>query len=76
MNGLRDQAADYLRVRRSLGFKLIEHERLLAQFLDYLDRTGAATITVDHAVAWARLPADARPPWHAARLNAVSGFAA
>jgi hypothetical protein len=41
MNELRSQVADYLRLRRALGYKLIEHERFLTQFLDYLDQTQA-----------------------------------
>jgi len=76
MNRLRDQVADYLGLRRALGYKLIEHERFLTQFLDYLDQTQATTITVENALTWARLPANANPTWHAARLSAVRGFAA
>jgi integrase len=76
MNRLRDQVADYLRLRRALGYKLIEHERFLTQFLDYLDQTGASTITVENALSWAKFPVNASPNWHAARLSAVRGFAA
>jgi integrase/recombinase XerD len=76
VNGLRDQVADYLRLRRALGYKHIEHERFLTQFLDYLDQTQATTITVENALAWARLPVKASPHRHAARLSALRGFAA
>lgn len=76
MNELRNRVADYLRLRRALGYKLIEHERFLTQFLGYLDQTHATTITVENALAWARLPVNASPRWHAARLSAVRGFAA
>jgi hypothetical protein len=41
MSELRRHAEDYLRLRRSLGFKLILHGPLLAQFVDYLDAAGA-----------------------------------
>jgi integrase len=75
MSRLREQVADYLRLRRSLGYKLIEHERFLNQFLDYLEKNQAATITAENALAWAQLPVGANPRWHGARLSAVRGFA-
>ena len=76
MSGLRQSLADYLTLRRSLGYKLERPEKLLAQFIDYLDAHGADTITVESALAWARLPEDADPNWWAHRLSVVRGFAA
>jgi len=76
MSPLRGLVADYLRVRRSLGYQLIEHERFLTQFLDYLEQTQASTITAENALTWAKLPANANPRWHGARLSALRGFAA
>ena len=52
---LRDGLADYLSVRRALGYQLMQPETLLNQFLDYLDLSHATTITVEHALSWARL---------------------
>nr|WP_271208809.1 tyrosine-type recombinase/integrase [Rhodococcus wratislaviensis]GLK33160.1 putative integrase/recombinase y4rB [Rhodococcus wratislaviensis] len=75
MNRLRAQVRDYLRLRRALGYKLVEHERFLNQYLDYLEQTGATTITQENALTWACLPVDTTPRWHAARLGAVRGFA-
>jgi integrase/recombinase XerD len=75
MNPLRDALADYLSLRRSLGYGLRRPEKLLNQFLDYLEECGASTITTDLAVAWARLPKDASPLWWAHRLTVVRGFA-
>ena len=75
MSRLREQVADYLRLRRSLGYKLIEHERFLNQFMDYLEKNQATTITAENAVAWAKLPTGANPRWHGVRLSAVRGFA-
>jgi hypothetical protein len=64
----------YLAVRRSLGYKLDRPEKLLAQFIGYLEDAGAATVTTDHALAWATLPGgDAN--WHAYRLAVARGFA-
>lgn len=49
---LRQPLADYLSLRRSLGFKLVRHEKLLAQFLTHLEDAGAAVVTVAAAVDW------------------------
>jgi integrase/recombinase XerD len=75
MNPLRQALADYLSLRRSLGYGLRRAEKLLNQFLDYLEERGVSTSTTDLAVAWARLPQDASPLWWAYRLTAVRGFA-
>ena len=56
------------------GYRLEGTERLLSQFLDYLDANGADRITVEHAVAWATLPGRGQH-WHAMRLGAIRGFA-
>lgn len=75
MSPLRQALAGYLQVRRALGYRLDRPEKLLGQFIGYLEAAGAATITTEHALAWATLPAgDAS--WHAARMSAVRGFAA
>ena len=73
--GLRQPVADYLTVRRSLGFRLARPEKLLAQFAGYLEQAGAATVTTEHALAWAVLPGG-HPSWHAYRLAVIRGFAA
>jgi integrase/recombinase XerD len=57
MSPLRQALAGYLAVRRALGYKLARPEKLLGQFIGYLEAAGAATITVEHALAWATLPA-------------------
>jgi len=72
---LRNALADYLAVRRALGFKLARQERLLAQFVDYLERAGQEVVSVEHALAWATLPAGRSRAWWADRLSVVRGFA-
>ena len=72
---LRQQLADYLTIRRSLGFKLERDEKLLAQFLTYLEARGATTVTIRHAMAWVTLPERAGPSWLRMRLSVVRGFA-
>jgi integrase/recombinase XerD len=75
MSELRRHAEDYLRLRRSLGYKLSFHSRLLAQFVDYLDAAGATSITTELALAFAQLPKNVQPVHWAHRLNIVRGFA-
>jgi integrase/recombinase XerD len=76
MNAPSGAVADYLAVRRSLGFKLTAYGRQLADFVAYLETVGATTITIDAAVSWAVQPKDATPRWWAQRLGVVRGFAA
>lgn len=71
---LRTQLADYLALRRALGYRLARPEKLLGQFLDHLEHAGEARITVAVALDWARLPAGGSN-WWAYRLSAVRGFA-
>lgn len=68
-------ADDYVRTRRALGYKFEARGRMLGQFAAYLHAQGADRLTVEHAVAWARLPADADPVYWSERLSAVRGFA-
>src|SRR3989442_12386541 len=75
MTGIRSAIADYLTVRRALGYKLEDHGWLLADFACFLEAHGASTITVDLALAWATQPPDVLPSWWAARLRVVRGLA-
>jgi len=61
MSPLRQALADYLAVRRALGYKLAYAEKLLGQFVSYLEDAGAARVTTAGAVAWAVLPGGS--PW-------------
>ena len=74
MSALHDSLAEYLAVRRALSYRLEGTERLLGQFLVYLDANGAGQITVEHALAWATLPGRGQH-WHAMRLGVVRGLA-
>ncbi len=75
MSVLADHAADYLRLRRTLGSKLKRQGEELAQFVAFCDATGATTLTTDLAVTWARQPEGVQPVRWAHRLSAVRGFA-
>jgi integrase/recombinase XerD len=72
---LAEHLNDYLRLRRGLGFQLGRHGEVLPRFVAYLEARGAATITVELAVAWARSPAGIKPITVDYRLSAVRGFA-
>ena len=65
---------DYLRLRRSLGFKLEKNGLFLTQFHRYLQQKNIAAITVEVMVDWAILPGGKRE-WHAARLGTLRSFA-
>jgi site-specific recombinase XerD len=67
--------ADYLALRRSMGFRLERAGRLLAQFVAHCEAAGAVTVTIDLALAWASLPPDPSRSWVAHRLSVVRGFA-
>ena len=77
----RAELADYLALRRALGYRLARPEKLLVQFLDHLDhlnhldRVGESLITVAAALDWARLPAGGSSNWWAYRLSVARGFA-
>jgi integrase/recombinase XerD len=76
MTGLRLALAGYLDLRRGMGFKLDRDEKLLEQFITYLEERGTGTVTVTDALAWATLPAGGSPGWLRMRMTVVRGFAA
>ncbi len=75
MSRLSGHAADYLALRRALGFKLAKEGRLLPDFAAFAEAAGAGTVTVDLAVRWAAKPEGTGPVWAAQRLSMVRGFA-
>lgn len=76
MSGLQAHVDEYLRLRRALGFKLKEEERLLGQLVGYLNAAGARTVTTELSVRWARLPVGVHPNHWSKRLRVARGFAA
>ena len=76
VTGLEQMVADYLRVRRSLGYKLGHAEYILTRFVDYVQASDAPyPVTVAHALAFATAPPGASPRWQALRLSAIRCFA-
>jgi integrase/recombinase XerD len=76
VSALAQAAEEYLQLRRSLGHDLAEAHRLLPRFVVYLEDTGAPTVTVQAALAWALAPgvgpASSNPP---RRMTIARGFA-
>jgi integrase len=75
MTPLLKAVADYLSLRRRLGYKLRDAGTYLHDFVSFLERQGASAISTDLALRWAMQPANAQPAHWAARLRAVRLFA-
>ena len=75
MSPLRQSLRDYLAVRRALGFKLNRAEKLLEQFVTYVEERGERHLRISTIVDWAALPANTHRNWLAKRLSLVRGFA-
>lgn len=74
MSALRQACEDYLALRRSAGFKLTRHGRMLPDLVAHLETAGLATITTGATLEWATLPAG-HPQECALRLSVARGFA-
>ncbi|MBN1461581.1 MAG: tyrosine-type recombinase/integrase [Armatimonadetes bacterium] len=75
MTSLSKAVKDYLALRRTLGFKMIEVGNELNDFVKFARRERASRITTDLAVRWAkRSPTASQARW-ATRLGIVRRFA-
>lgn len=74
MSDLANHVDEYLRMRRSFGFKLVFPGRVLPEFVAHVEAAGTDTITVELAIEWAG-SSDAAPIVLSHRLGAVRGFA-
>ncbi len=75
MIALRPALRDYLAMRRALGYTLRRTEKLLAQFIDFVEASAADRVTIDLALGWATLPATGDVSWWSGRLSVVRKFA-
>jgi integrase len=75
MSPLAEHVESYLRLRRSVGFKLVAEEQLLTEFVRFADQAVQETITTELALVWARQPACASRNYLSKRLRAVRSFA-
>jgi len=72
---LRQALADYLSLRRALGYKLDKADRLLCQFVSFAEERGETHVRTETALAWATLPVGAAAIWTSRRLAEVRLFA-
>jgi integrase/recombinase XerD len=75
MSPLRQAREDCLSIRRAMGFKLDRAERLLTQFIGYLEKRQASTVTLAPAMDWATAPGGASSWWWAMRMTHIRPFA-
>jgi integrase len=74
MTDLRSALDRYLTMRQGLGYKYERQSRRLADFVAFMEKRKATTITTKLAMEWATLPADRHASW-TLRLSVVRGFA-
>src|SRR5258708_2728455 len=75
MNTLTEAVHDYVGMRQSLGFKLVQVEGWLKDFATFMDTHGKTWVTTELALQWAVQPVGGQPATWAKRLTAVRGFA-
>ena len=76
MTALAEHLAEYLQLRRTLGYKLADAHRVLPWFVAYLDDRNLEFVTIEMALAWSLAPAvPVGSVVPAARMMAVRGFA-
>jgi integrase len=75
VKALSKHLAEYLDLRRKLGFKAEREAWLLTKFVSFLRAEKSAFVTVELALAWAKQSAGAQPSWWASKLSVVRGFA-
>ena len=75
MSALREAMQQYLSLRRSLGFELINAESTLRSFVAFAEREAASHVTTDLALRWVKLSTAKEPATLAERLNTVRRFA-
>jgi integrase len=74
MTSLRSALDRYLSMRQGLGYKYHHQTRRLTDFVTFMEKRKATTITTKLAMEWATLPPDRHATW-ALRLTDVRGFA-
>ncbi|MFV0301993.1 MAG: integrase, partial [Paracoccus sp. (in: a-proteobacteria)] len=75
MSQLRNALADYLTMRRALGYKMDKAERLVGQFVAFAEDRGETHVRIETALAWATRPEGAAAIWISRRLAEARLFA-
>ena len=71
MTSLRSALEQYLSMRQGLGYKYHHQTRRLTDFVTFMEKRKATTITTKLAMEWATLPPDRHATW-ALRLTDVA----
>lgn len=74
MSVFKKAVRDYLNLRRSLGYKMVNAGPLLSDFVSFMGKEGAEHITIPLALKWAQKKPATPAEW-ARRLTAVRCFA-
>ncbi len=74
MTNLRSALEKYLSMRKGLGYKYEHQTRRLGDFVAFMEKRKAKTITTKLTMEWATLPPDRHASW-AIRMADVRGFA-
>ena len=72
MTDLADHLHGYLKMRRELGFKLETQGFFLAEFVRFVETSGAKTVTAESAISWAQLPEGVQSIHWARRLERLA----
>jgi len=75
MSILRQAVSDYIQMRRAVGYKLTEAQRVLPNFVAYVENTGNQFITEKLALSWATENTNISVNTQAIRLATVRLFA-
>lgn len=75
MSALRKAMQQYLSLRRSLGFKLINVENTLQSFITFAEKESACHVTTDMVLRWLNLSTAKEPATLANRFSMVRRFA-
>jgi len=71
MTDLRSALERYLSMRKGLGYKYQHQTRRLANFVSFMEKRKATTITTKLAMEWATLPPDRYATWASQRVLAI-----
>ena len=75
MSELRTGLADYLVLRRSLGYKLVRASAVLEDFVGFAETSGSTYVRTEVALSWALRTPNVDSRWRADRLAMVRGLA-
>ncbi len=75
MSALQQALADYLALRRALGYKLVSDGQVLERFVAFVEQAGSTHITTALALQWATRSGSHSPVHQARQLSRVRLFA-